>query len=318
MKYVQFINELLRKNISEANGIVIFGQNVDAGSYLSGLTADIKVPAGGFIINTPNCENTLCGIGFGLMIGGTSSIFFIKQQDFLLLGIDHLVNTYNFIRHERPSASFTIVAIVADSGYEGAQSGLNNFADFCSIARVDGFAITNKVDSEAIIKKHLISPGFRILGVSHRLFKQDIIEYAALYSHQRAEFFQYADGPDATIVCFNFSFPYGIELYAHLKEDDINASLFSVNAIRPIDWGKIIENICMTKKLVIIDDSKSENLSHNDLLVKALEACALKRKIVIKRQASDITYRPNPDSLLIDYHKIAAHLNQNVVDPIGN
>ena len=47
------------------------------------------------IINTPNLENTLVGTGFGLMLSGLQAAFFMKQQDFLLLGVDHLVNTYN-------------------------------------------------------------------------------------------------------------------------------------------------------------------------------------------------------------------------------
>jgi len=314
MKYAQFINELISKEVSRTNEIVIFGQNVAAGSYLSGLTADIKTPPGGLIINTPNCENSLCGIGFGLMISGVSSIFFIKQQDFLLLGIDHLVNTYNLIRHIKPAASFTIVAITVDGGYEGAQSGLNNFADFCSIARADGFTVTNKTDAQAVIKTHLITPGFRILGVSQRLFKQDVIDCPALYSHKMAEFFQYEDGSDATIVCFNFSFPYGSKLYGRLKEKGVNASFFSVNAVRPVCWDSIIENIRKTKRLIIIDDSKSENLPHNDFLVSVLEACELKTKLIIKRRAQDITYTPNPDCLIIEYDKIADMFKQDMFE----
>ena len=37
------------------------------------------------------------GVGFGLMLRSVNSVFFMKQFDFLLLGIDHLVNTYNII-----------------------------------------------------------------------------------------------------------------------------------------------------------------------------------------------------------------------------
>ena len=116
-------------NTKEKN-IVIFGQNIDAGSCLSGLTRGLGKVNNGLTINTPNCENTLVGVGFGLMLNSTSSIFFMKQQDFLLLGIDHLVNTYNIVRQHNPQASFTIFPVIVDSGYEGAQSALNNFNDF--------------------------------------------------------------------------------------------------------------------------------------------------------------------------------------------
>jgi len=128
MKYIEFINQLIKEKVLEAEKIVLFGQNISAGSCISGLTRNLKVQ-NGLIINTPNSENTLCGVGFGLMLNKISSIFFMKQQDFLLLGIDHLVNTYNIIRQKEPSASFTIVTVVMDHGFEGPQHSFNNFGD---------------------------------------------------------------------------------------------------------------------------------------------------------------------------------------------
>jgi len=108
MKYVEFINDILKKKILEPEHILLFGQNISAGSCISGFTRGLKVKPGGRIINTPNCENTLCGIGFGSMMNGVPAIFFMKQQDFLLLGIDQLVNTYNIIRRTTPKASFRV------------------------------------------------------------------------------------------------------------------------------------------------------------------------------------------------------------------
>ena len=125
MKYVQFVNSLLKNVIKKENDLVLYGQNINAGSCLSGLTRGLGNVNSGLTINTPNCENTLVGIGFGLMLSGTSSIFFMKQMDFLLLGIDHLVNTYNIIRQDKPEVSFTIFPINVDSGYEGPQSAFS-------------------------------------------------------------------------------------------------------------------------------------------------------------------------------------------------
>ncbi len=113
-----------------------------------------------------------------MMMNGASSIFFMKQQDFLLLGIDHLVNTYNIIRNKKyqsTNSSFTIFPITVDNGFQGPQSSLNNFGDFCSIARIPGYTITNKWDAEKIITSNLIYPGFRVITVSQRLFKDEIL-----------------------------------------------------------------------------------------------------------------------------------------------
>ncbi len=312
MKYLEHINQLIKTKVSEADNLVIFGQNVSAGSCLSGLTRNLKTKENSRIINTPNCENTLCGIGFGLMLNKVSSIFFMKQQDFLLLGIDHLVNTYNFVRRENPAASFTIVFIIVDQGYQGLQSSLNNMGDFCSIARIPGFTITNKSDAEEIINKYLISPGFRMIGISQRLFGEDLVDTPIIKCNEDKTSFQYSEGKDATIVCFNLSFSYGLELHRQLKDKALEASLFSVNAATPINWKEIIQDVTQTKKIVIIDDSKSMNLSCDNLLAQVLQECEVKTKIIIKREFSEDWLWPNPDKLKVDYDEIINKLKQTM------
>lgn len=308
MNYIEFINKLVREQVLEAKNIVLFGQNINAGSCLAGLTRNLKIQNGGLIINTQNSENTLCGIGFGLMLNGVPSIFFMKQQDFLLLGIDHLVNTYNFIRRKIPTSSFTIMCIIVDEGYQGLQSSLNNFGDFCSIARIPGFAITNKEDADYIIKKQLISPGFRIIGVSLRLFKEELLDVKKKYNNDDGTLFQYREGKNCTVVCFNFSFPYGLELSNRMGQRGYSASLFSVNAATPIDWGKITENIKKTRNLVVIDDSKSANHSYDNLLSDVLSECSIENHIIIRKEFTDSWLWPNPDRLVINYDKIIDRL----------
>jgi len=308
LKYIEFVNKAISQKILESERVVIFGQNISAGSCLSGLTRNLQVKKGDYVINTPNCENTQCGVGFGLMINGVSSIFFMKQQDFLLLGIDHLVNTYNFIRRKNPLASFTIVTTVVDNGYQGLQSSLNNLGDFCSIARVPGFTITNKEDVKQIINSQLITPGFRIIGVSQRLFKSELIEIEKIYSNKENTLFQYTEGNEVTIVCFNFSFPYGFELYNKLKKKGIASSLFSVNAVTPINWDKIIKDLTKTKKLVVMEDSKSENLSCYNFLMNAYNKCQINSKIIVKKDFSKDWLSPNLDQLEINYDNIIEKL----------
>ncbi|MBT3297525.1 hypothetical protein HN385_01230 [archaeon] len=311
MKYITYVNQLIKELVAEPEEIVIFGQNVSAGSCISGLTRGLTVKKDGLILNTSNSENSLCGIGFGLMLSKVPSIFFMKQQDFLLLGIDHLVNTYNFIRTKKPESSFTIFTPIIDNGYQGLQSSLNNFSDFCSIARIPGYAITNKVDAEKILKEHLISPGFRIIGISQRLCSEEILCPSLVNTDEKGNIFKYYSGNDATIVCFNFSFPQGLELYNKLKQENINASLFSVSSIINGDWSKIISDTSITKNMIILDDSKSINLSCNSLIKDVLEVTTLKSNILLSRDLSGDWLSPNEDKLVIDHNQIIEKIKKN-------
>lgn len=309
MKYIQFINEQIGKQTAGVKNLVLFGQNIAAGSHISGLTKGLVVGEGGRVINATNSESTLAGLGFGMMINGVSSIFLMKQQDFLLLGIDQLTDTYNFVRRKKPKASYTIVFVIVDNGYQGLQSSLNNFGDFCSIARIPGFTLTNKVDAEEIIGTHLVSPGFRIIGVSQRLFGQELLETSKVYSNSDKTLFQYLEGSGATVACFNLSLPYGLVLAEKLKEKNIHTSLFSVNAVTPIAWDRITESAHETGKLVVIDDSKSENVSCDNLLVDVLQKYKLKKLVIVKKVLGDNWLSPNADELSINYSDIVAQLS---------
>ncbi len=307
MKYIEFVNSLIKEQVSKEEKLVLFGQNINAGSCLGGLTRGLSVTKSSKIINSTNSENSLCGFGFGMMMNGSSSIFFMKQLDFLLLGIDHLVNTFNIIRNtmQETMASFTIMPIVVDNGYQGPHSSLNNFSDFCSMARISGYTITNKTDAEKILRTQMISPGFRIICVSQRMFKDEILEpESVVYSNNDSNVFQYSDGKDVTIVCFNFSFPQGWNLSQELKKNGIESSLFNVNSPIETNWNKIIENVKDSKNLILIDDSKSQNLACHSLFFDIVQACTLSKKIILKRKILDNWLNPVSDKMDIDHKEI--------------
>lgn len=304
MKYVQHINTLLKDAVKENSSAVLFGQNIDAGSCLSGLTRGLSNFNKGMTLNTQNIENSLVGVGFGLMLNGVNSVFFMKQLDFLLLGIDHLVNTYNVIRQNQPNASFTIFPVTVDSGYEGPQAALNNVDDFCSIAGIEGFSFTNKADSEKIIQEYLFKPGFRILSTGQRLLKCNTLDLDVIYEDSEYRYFQYSKGEAVSIVCFNHAMVYGIELKERLNVKGCSASLFSINSHLYSNYDYIIKDISKTRKLVVIDDSKSRNRLSDRFMTDVLSCCEFEMKKVIVPELREDMFYPRADILEIDYHNI--------------
>jgi pyruvate/2-oxoglutarate/acetoin dehydrogenase E1 component len=305
MKYIDFVNQTIKNQVSKEDKIILFGQNVDAGSCISGLSRGMDVMDGSKILNTPNSENTLVGAGFGLMLNGVNSIFFMKQLDFLFLGIDQLTNSYNYIRTIQPKASFTIIPVIVDSGYEGMMASTNNLSDFCAISRISGYTITNHVDTKSILDKHLIAPGLRIIALSQRLWKEPLL----LENDQSAGLvedglFQYETGDDVTIVCFNFSFPQAHELSSKMKAKGISPSLFSVNRAMSGSYSAIIQDVQKTKKIVVIDDSKTNNKLHYEMLTEVYETGQPDYVEKVTRFMTDEDYAPNADLFEVNNEKI--------------
>ncbi|OFW11401.1 MAG: hypothetical protein A3H96_00415 [Acidobacteria bacterium RIFCSPLOWO2_02_FULL_67_36] len=310
--YITAVNQLIVDHASRMAGAVLYGENIKSGSRISGLTKNLRAPQAGRILNVGNCESTHCGVGFGLMMAGVPAILFVKQLDFMLLGIDHFVSTYNVVRshpHLDDLGSFTIITIVCDQGWQGPQSSFNALGDLCSLARVPGYSITNAQDTRHVLERQLPSPGFRIIALSQRLFSTEFLEPPLVYAAHDSSVFQYTAGDDVTIACFNFAFPQGQILSDKLAACGITADLFSINAVVNPDWTRIVESVARTKRIVLIDDTKGARTGCDELLRSlALPVCG-HDAIVVTRPA-DIPLGVCPDSLDIDYERLIAQLGR--------
>jgi len=312
MKFVQFLNQTIKKELLTFDDkVVMYGQNVDAASCLSGLTRGMSAIENVVPSNSQNSENMLVGNGFGMMLNGVSSIFFMKQLDFLLLGIDQITNTYNIIRQHEPSASFTIFPVTVDSGYEGPQAILNNIESFCSIADIDAYSFTNNIDSALILEKYLLKPGFRVLSSGQRLLQSDLLELELVYKDLNLNFLQYSSGEDACILCLNHSLPYGLELQKKLLITGRTASIFSINTHSDFNSEFILNEIKKTNKVVLIDDSRGHNSSLKNLSLKIHQSIPNSKVIDLVRNKSERLLKPYEDLMKVDYNAVLKFLISN-------
>lgn len=310
--YITAVNQMIRSAVLKVPGICMYGQNINNGTFISGLTKNLAAPADGVILNVSNSENTLCGMGFGMMLSGVSAIYFVKQLDFMLLGLDHFVNTYNFIRcyyDLNKLGRFSIIMLVCDQGRQGPQSSCNSYGDFCSIARIPCYTVTNDQDTPRILESQLTAPGFRMMALSSRLCRTEFLQLQTVLAAPDCSVFQYTEGRDVTIACFNFALPEGYRLVRELAAAGLQASLFSVNYVPNIDWAPVVRNAGVTRRLVVIDDSKSVHLAGHGLVEAAVRAVPGCRHHVVARGAN-VDFGMCQDNLPIDFAALVSRVQQ--------
>ena len=179
MKYLDSINKNII-NFLNTQKFFIYGQNINTGTFISGLTKNIYRVKKNPIKNVPNCENSLVGLGFGIMLDGGNAVYIAKQLDFLLLGIDHFVNTMNFIKIKKKLfGSFNIITFVCDQGFQGPQSSFNNMDDLSSLAQVNSFQINTLFEANKIFSGKKLFKGFNIITISQRLSNKKIFQLDA-------------------------------------------------------------------------------------------------------------------------------------------
>lgn len=171
--FCEEINKTIIDIFSKYDRSVIYGQNIIAGSRISGLGKNLEKIQNAFVFNSTNTENSLMGIGMGCSLMGVPSLYLMKQHDFALLGLDQLVNTYNLIRNKRMKAPFIVVMVVVDSGFEGPQSNLNNLDDFASITKANVHFL-NTYEKISTFKDLNLSNDLHFLAISQKNLKKEI------------------------------------------------------------------------------------------------------------------------------------------------
>jgi pyruvate/2-oxoglutarate/acetoin dehydrogenase E1 component len=237
-------------------------------------------------------------------------VLFVKQLDFMLLGVDHFVNTYNVMRSERQipeRGSFSIVTIVCDHGQQGPQSSFNALADLCSLARVPGYALTNSADATYVLGSQLGAPGFRLIALSQRLFPTELMHLDADFIASDGSIFRYRRGDDATIVCLNFSLPEGVALAEHLRNDGRSSTLFSVNPVFPLDWSSIVADVSHTRRLFVLDDTKGAVSVGFELLQVVADAVPTSRGL-LRRRPKVIPLGVDAERFDVDYEELATSM----------
>ncbi len=258
--YIGQILEAVNSVTEHCGPVLLFGENIDTGSRVSGLARGLKVNPAGRILNVGTCELTHMGMGLGMMMDGGSAVVFMKQLDFLLLGLDQIVNTFNFIRAVHPVSglgSFTVFVIVCDQGYQGPQSSLNSAGDVASLANINAYCLNAVDDASHVVRDQFVNPGFRIVCTSQRLFGGPALELASEARAPDNSVFKYRSGDDVTIACYNFALRDGLAVAEHLSEAGIQSDLLHLNFVPDMDSELIDESCARTGALILIDDSKT-------------------------------------------------------------
>jgi hypothetical protein len=256
LTYAQYVNAKTVERFS-ARKSVIFGQNIVAGSRISGLGANLDTLKNVTALNTPNAENSLMGFGLGMMLSGMDSAFLMKQHDFALLGLDQITNTVNVAKNYSLTASFVVLMVVVDSGFEGPQASLNNLDEFASLSRSSVHFLNTRQNIDRAFENSR-NPGFHMMALSQKNMKTQIGQGQDQSKNLHAgQFFENPGSSNILLIYF------GIELqYLNQIKDEFSASGNSPDVLIIASLNSKIHlldlNFRKYASIIIIDTSKSE------------------------------------------------------------
>lgn len=277
---------------------IIFGQNITTGSRISGLTNRVENIKNIEILNTQNSEASLIGFGFGLMISKINSIYFAKQLDFIILGLDHIVNTLNSALLQKVQNSFSIITYIVDSGYEGPQSRFHCLSEISSMSKANCCYLIFPDDIKINLKK-INKKGLNIFCLSQKFSKQKT-NPKAIYADKSGNYFKYNNGKKYTFVAMGFA---AYEVYELIKNNikfrDVDLFVITNPSLKKVE--KIQKSASKTKNVYLFDDSRSENKNLNELeILMRKQSKKINIKKIYRKENIKSLY-PNSDNYLSEF-----------------
>ena len=253
---VELVNDALIRRLAGREAVV-FGQNITAGSRISGLGKGLDSQQGVIAVNTPNSENSLMGFGFGLMLMGTDSAYLMKQHDFALLGLDHLTNTWNSVRPRMTKAAFIVLMVVVDSGFEGPQASLNNLDEFSSLTRCPVHFLNSRANVEAAFEESQAG-GLHLMALSQTTLHSSLTDFQGASVKTAFGELITGDVPSKIlIVFFGLDTAYFLEVLNQFRSSGFPAdSLIFRKTIHSTEsWEEFVTKYT---SIVVVSTSKSE------------------------------------------------------------
>jgi len=239
--------------------VILLGQDIAAhgGSY--GETRGLFERFGAARVrNTPVAEAATVGIAAGAAAAGLRPLAFITYLDFLMLGLDPLVNYAAKLKFKSAGQLSAPLVVKATAGAKG-QGPTHAQSIESWLMNVPGLTVlapSTAGDAYGLLKTALRAPGPVVFIDHKRLFPlggavPDREELVAAGSAALRR-----DGRHVTIVAHSYMCVVALEAAELLAARGIEAEVIDLRSLWPIDWGMLADSARRTGHALFVEEGQ--------------------------------------------------------------
>jgi pyruvate/2-oxoglutarate/acetoin dehydrogenase E1 component len=319
--YEAAINEALLQTMAADPTVFLIGQGVKSPWYVGNTCTDLMARFGeSRVIDTPVSENAITGAAVGAALAGMKAIVVHPRIDFLMYGLDPLVNeaaNWHYMSGGAAHVPMVLWGIVNRGGEQSAQHSQSIHGWFAHVPGLKVVMPSTAYDAKGLLIAAINDPNpvvylpDRWLNGCTDEVPEDMYEVEIGKAAIRRE------GLDLTIVASSYLAAESVKAAATLAERGIDAEVIDLRSIKPLDRKAIVTSVRKTGRLLAVDGGwKSFGVSAEVAAVAAEEAFhALKSPV--RRLALPDTPAPASRSLEHVYYRHATHIVDAVCDMLG-
>lgn len=258
LTYTDAILEAVTLAMDADPAVVVFGLDVDDHKRIYGTTAGLVERFGqGRVFGTPLSEDAMTGVGIGMALAGLRPVHIHIRMDFLLLGMNQLVNMaakLHYMSGGQVRVPLVVRSIIGKSWGQGAQHSQGLHGLFTQIPGLKVVAPTAPYDAKGCLIE-AIQDDNPVLFVEHRLLHQTeghVPEGAYRVPFGQARVVH--EGTDVTLVGVSQMVTECMRATQLLKQLGINAEVIDPVSLSPLDLDTIGRSAYKTGAVVVVDN----------------------------------------------------------------
>ncbi len=265
--------EYLLKNYDET---FIIGQGLWSPWYVGNTMTDLDKKFGkNRVIDTPVSESATTGAAIGASLTGMKAIVVHPRMDFMLYGMDAIVNQaakWSHMFGGQASPAVTIRGIINRGGEQGAQHSQALHSWFTHVPGLRVVMPSTVSDARDLLIASVLCKDPVVYIDDRWLYEQEanlpeIVELELKDQKPKISI----EGKDLTIIASGYSSYLSREAAKQLKNENIFAEVIDIRVLNPLDIKDIILSVNKTRKLVVVDPGWTTSGFSAEIIAKVIE-----------------------------------------------
>jgi pyruvate/2-oxoglutarate/acetoin dehydrogenase E1 component len=301
LSFVDAVREAADQEMARDSSVIVFGLDVDDPKAIQGTTRGLVEKYGPErVFGTPLSEDAMTGAAIGMALAGLRPIHVHIRMDFLLLGINQLVNVAAKSRYMyggRVNLPLVVRAMIGKSWGQGAQHSQGLHGMFMHVPGIKVVAPSTPYDAKGCLIA-AIRDDNPVLYVEHRLLhfqKGPVPESSFTVAPGKARVTQ--PGKDVTLVGISYMQVECLRAAKYLEEVDIKAEVIDPIWLSPLDIDTIVESAERTGRLIVVDTAWTNCGAAAEIVAQVAERLQGVRDLKLKRMGFAPTTCPTTPAL---------------------
>jgi pyruvate dehydrogenase E1 component beta subunit len=256
--FTQALAEAMRQSMAKDPDIFVMGLGVTDPKGVFGTTKGLEEAFKGRAFDMPVSENAMTGVAVGAAISGMRPVMTHQRADFMLMGMDQIVNTaakWHYMFGGQMSVPLTIRAFIGRGWGQGPQHSQNFQALFAQVPGLKVVAPTTPYEAKGLLAAS-IKDDNPVIFIEHRWLSNQLGDVPRrYYTLPLGKAKVMRRGKDLTVVALMDMALEAMLVADRLKEEGISVEVIDLCTVKPWDKGAVMRSVAKTGRLVILDSS---------------------------------------------------------------